>query len=111
MLFETSPRVFVFGSNEAGRHGKGSALFARRFRGAIYGQGVGLQGNSYGIPTKDARLRVLPLSKIRQYVEDFIEFAKANPQMEFEVTRIGCGLAGYRVSDIQPLFASSPSKG
>jgi hypothetical protein len=53
--------VFVFGSNLAGRHGKGAALWARQHRGAIYGQGVGRQGNAYAIPIKDGQLRVLPL--------------------------------------------------
>ena len=64
--------VFVFGSNLAGRHGKGAALHARQQHGAIYGQGVGLQGSSYAIPTKDSLLRTLPLSEINKYVYDFL---------------------------------------
>lgn len=101
--------IFVFGSNLAGRHGKGAALFAKQYHGAIYGQGVGLQGNSYGIPTKNARLQTLSLLDISYYVRDFMAFAEANPDMTFEVTKIGCGLAGYKEEDIAPLFEGAPS--
>lgn len=101
--------VFCFGSNLAGRHGKGAALFARQRRGAIYGQGEGLQGNAYGIPTKDHQIRTLPLSDIEVHVERFLEFAKAHPELKFEVTRIGCGLAGYRDDEIAPMFRDAPS--
>ncbi len=99
--------VFVFGSNEAGRHGKGAALYARQNHGAIYGQGVGLQGRSYGIPTKDRNIRTLPLDKIELYVDEFLEFAACNPQMTFNVTRVGCGLAGYTDAQIAPLFRAA----
>lgn len=101
--------VFVFGSNLAGRHGAGAAFFARKNHGAIYGQGIGLQGNSYGIPTKDHRIHTLPLVQIQPYVAQFIEFAKAYPEITFNVTRVGCGLAGYRDSDIAPMFKVAPS--
>src|SRR5580658_5817655 len=94
--------VFVFGSNLAGRHGKGAALYARQHHGAVYGQGIGLQGRSYAIPTKDVRLRTLPLDEIRRHVDDFNRFAAANPGMTFEVTPIACGLAGYHPTDIAP---------
>lgn len=100
--------TFVFGSNIAGRHGKGAALTAALNYGAIRGQGVGLQGRSYAIPTKDAALRTLPLPAIDQYIGEFIEFAKANPTMRFYVTPVGCGLAGYKQSDVFPLFAGMP---
>jgi hypothetical protein len=100
-------KVFVFGSNEAGRHGKGAALYARNHKGAVYGQGVGLQGASYAIPTKDANLRTLPLAAIRLYVDGFVLFARDNPGKTFEVTRIGCGLAGYRDDQIAPMFAGA----
>lgn len=102
-------RIFVFGSNLAGRHGKGAALHARQKYGAIYGQGEGLQGQSYAIPTKDERLRTLPLDRIRGHVRRFIYFAFANPGMEFEVTRIGCGLAGYKDEQIAPFFYAAPT--
>ena len=100
--------VFVFGSNLAGRHGKGAALFARCWRGAIYGQGIGLQGNSYAIPTKNERLRTLPLYAIKQHVDTFLEFARSRPDLTFQVTRIGCGLAGYTDAQIKPMFEDAP---
>jgi hypothetical protein len=100
--------IFTFGSNLAGRHGKGAALFAWKNHGAVYGQGVGPQGNAYAIPTKDASIRTLPLVKIKPYVEDFITYARANPTLKFQVTRIGCGLAGYKDSDIAPMFKGVP---
>ena len=91
---------FVFGSNEAGRHGKGAALFAKKNHGAIYGQGFGLQGNSFAIPTKDGQLNVLPLDKIGAYVKAFLDFARSNPDMLFQLTPIGTGLSGYDKEDI-----------
>lgn len=100
--------VFVFGSNLAGRHGKGAALWARQHRGAIYGRGVGPQGNAYAIPTKDRHLRVLPLSVIHGHVADFFGYARRRPDLCFEITPIGCGLAGYRPDQIAPMFAGSP---
>lgn len=96
--------IFVFGSNLAGRHGKGAALQAMKDFGAIYGQGEGLQGSSYGIPTKDDRVRTLPLYDIKFYVGRFIKFALQNPQYTFLVTKIGCGLAGYKEEQIKPMF-------
>jgi hypothetical protein len=101
-------RVFVFGSNLAGRHGKGAALFARQHHGAILGQGVGRQGNSYAIPTKSEALRTLPLSHIRGYVRDFLRYAADNPSLRFQLTPIGCGLAGYDFADIAPMFKAAP---
>jgi hypothetical protein len=100
--------VFVFGSNLAGRHGKGAALFALRNHGAIYGQGIGRQGNSYAIPTKDVQIKTLPLTEIEKYVDLFLQYAIENPDTIFEVTKIGCGLAGYKESDIKPMFKNAP---
>lgn len=100
--------VFVFGSNLAGRHGKGAALEARQRWGAIYGQGEGPQGDSYAIPTKDARLNVLPLEDIWDKVRWFIKHAEENGDNSFLVTAIGCGLAGYKPEQIAPLFAGAP---
>lgn len=102
------PVIFVFGSNLAGRHGAGAALHALKYKGAVSGVGVGLQGRSYAIPTKDERLRTLPLSRIKQYVDGFVLFAGAHPLMLFEVTRVGCGLAGYSDGDISPMFRQAP---
>ena len=101
--------IFVFGSNLAGRHGKGAALHARQKCGAIYGRGYGLQGTSFAIPTKDIYLRSLPLSDIQCFVEMFITFAINNPELTFELTPIGCGLAGFRPEDIAPFFKDAPT--
>lgn len=101
-------RVFVFGSNLAGRHGKGAALFARLHRRATYGQGEGRQGQSYAIPTKDERLNTLPLDRIKEGVDRFIQYATALHMVRFEVTPIGCGLAGYKPEQIAPMFRNAP---
>lgn len=108
MPVSTDP-VFVFGSNLAGRHGKGAALWARQHRGAVYGRGVGPQGNAYAIPTKDGRLQVLPLDVIRNHVDAFLVYARRKPELSFELTPIGCGLAGYRPEQIAPMFAEAPT--
>jgi len=96
--------VFVFGSNLAGRHGAGAAKWAKENRGAIYGRGVGLQGNSFAIPTKDGNLKTLPLDMIEAFVSKFITFAGLAQDMKFFVTPVGCGLAGYSPMQIAPLF-------
>ena len=101
--------VFVFGSNLAGRHGKGAALWARQHRGAIYGRGVGYQGNAYAIPTKDRDLQVLPLPEIQRHVSDFVRFAQQRSDLRFELTPIGCGLAGYQPAQIAPMFTGAPA--
>ena len=98
--------IFVFGSNYAGRHGKGAALTALRKFGAKNGQGTGLMGQSYGIATKDRNLNVLPLMSIKTQIAKFLLFALEHPELRFLVTPIGCGLAGYRPKDIAPLFYS-----
>jgi hypothetical protein len=87
--------VFVFGSNLAGIHGAGAAKYAVVHHGAIYGQGIGRQGDSYGIPTKDHNIQTLPLSEINKYIAQFVEYAVQNPGDTFHLTPIGCGLAGY----------------
>lgn len=99
--------IFVFGSNLSGRHGKGAAKQALSW-GARWGQASGLQGKTYGIPTKDASIRrTLSVSEIKPFVDRFIEFAKENPHLTFLVTEIGCGLAGYKPKDIAPLFKAA----
>lgn len=100
--------IFVFGSNLAGRHGKGAALTAKVTYGAQYGVGVGRTGNAYAIPTKDASLKTLPLKTIQTYVSQFIDYAKAHPELQFYVTRVGCGLAGYTDAQIAPMFKGAP---
>lgn len=91
--------VFVFGSNLAGHHGGGAARAALQKFGAIMGQGIGLLGQSYAIPTMQGGVET-----IKPYVDDFISFAKAHPELKFYVTRIGCGIAGFKDEDIAPLF-------
>lgn len=98
--------VFVFGSNYAGRHGKGAALLAARKFGACNGQGCGLMGQSYGIATKDQKLRVLNLHQIRVQIEAFLRVAAAHPELHFLVSAIGTGLAGYTAKQIAPLFGA-----
>jgi hypothetical protein len=96
--------VFVFGSNLAGRHGKGAALHARKHYGAVYGEGVGRTGNAYAIPTKNERLEVLPLITIGEFIDNFIEYAYATPEDTFLLTPIGTGLAGYDRTEIFKLI-------
>lgn len=91
--------IFVFGSNLKGIHGGGAALTAYKKFGAIWGEGVGLHGSSYGIPTMQGGIET-----IRPYVEEFIQYAEAHPNLTFLVTRIGCGIAGFTDDEISPLF-------
>ena len=94
--------VFVFGSNLAGAHGGGAARLAYIRFGAVYGQGVGLQGQSYAIPTMQGGV-----DTIRPYVDEFIEFAKNHQNNIFLVTRIGCGIAGFTDEEISALFKNA----
>ena len=94
--------VFVFGSNLEGMHGGGAARVARKKFGAVMGQGVGLQGKSYAIPTMQGGVET-----IAPYVDEFVEFAKSHPEMTFLVTRIGCGIAGFDDDEIAPLFVKA----
>ena len=91
--------IFVFGSNLAGAHGGGAARLAYNRFGAVWGQGVGLQGQSYAIPTMQGGVET-----IKPYVDEFIRFAMTRPDLKFYVTQIGCGIAGFRVGEIAPLF-------
>lgn len=91
--------VFVFGSNLGGFHGGGAARVAMNAFGAVWGQGVGLQGQSYAIPTMQGGVET-----IQPYVDEFIGFAASRPDLYFYVTRIGCGIAGFVDEDIAPLF-------
>ena len=92
-------QIFVFGSNLQGAHAGGAARIAVERFGAVWGQGVGLQGQSYAIPTMQG-----PVSSIKPYVDEFINFADSHPEYEFLVTRIGCGIAGFKDEQIAPLF-------
>jgi len=91
--------VFVFGSNLAGMHGGGAAWLAFQKFGAVLGCGVGLRGQSYAIPTMQGGVET-----IKPYVDEFIAYAKSRPDLFFYVTRIGCGIAGFRDREIAPLF-------
>ena len=95
--------VFVFGSNLAGAHGGGAAAAAHMFFGAVWGQGVGLQGQSYAIPTMQGGVET-----IKPYVDDFIKFALEHPEKRFLVTPIGCGIAGFTPEE---MYAAAKSKG
>lgn len=94
--------VFVFGSNLAGLHHGGAARMAYERFGAVFGQGVGLQGQSYAIPTMQGGV-----DTIKPYVDDFVTFAQNHPELTFYVTRIGCGIAGFSEGEIAPLFADA----
>lgn len=104
-----SENIFVFGSNLAGRHGKGSAREALLYHGAIRGRGVGRMGSSYAIPTKGRMMEVLPLPIISGHVERFLAYATENSHLRFDVVAIGCGNAGYTPEEIAPLFSSASS--
>ena len=100
-------KIFVFGSNLAGRHGAGAARSARDNHGAGYGVGVGPTGSAYALPTKDRQLDTLPLNQIELYIAQFLRYAELNPDDEFMLTPIGCGLAGYRRDQIKPLIENN----
>jgi hypothetical protein len=103
LITELKPNeIFVFCSNLQGMHGGGAAYIAYRKFGAVMGQGVGLQGQSYGIPTMQGGV-----DTIKPYVDEFIEFAKQHQEMTFLVTRIGCGIAGFTDEEIAPLFEAA----
>lgn len=94
--------IFVFGSNLKGMHGGGAARVALEKFGAVWGQGTGLQGNSYAIPTMHGGT-----DAIAPYVDEFIAFAREHKEMKFYVTRIGCGIAGFTVQEMAPLFKAA----
>lgn len=102
---------FVFGSNLAGRHGAGAALHAREVHRAVPGIGMGVQGDSVAIPTKDGRLRSLSLWDVLRYVEEFCRMTQevqvSQPETWFFVTAIGTGLAGNPHQDIAPMFKTA----
>jgi len=102
--------IFVFGSNLAGIHGSGAAKFAREKRQFPLNLGVGPSGSCYAIPTKDWDIETLPIHVIQLYVNQFINYASLmeGADVQFQVTRIGCGLAGYRDGDIAPMFMKAP---
>lgn len=90
--------IFVFGSNVSGHHDGGTAAYAMGNFGAVWGQGEGLQGQSYAIPTMEG------FANLSKAVKRFTSFAAEHPELRFLVTRIGCGIAGYSASQVAPLF-------
>lgn len=105
-------KIFVFGSNLKGIHGAGAALHARQQHGAQTGVGDGPTGSAYAIPTKRTpthQKRQLPLNFIKHKVFDLLQHAKDNPQNTYQVTCIGCGLAGYKHEEIGPMFEGAPA--
>jgi len=109
-IIELGPNdIFVFGSNLAGRHGRGAALLARQKFQAQPGTGCGLTGRCYAIPIKDGQMRVLSLRQIGVHVHNFLRVARFMQETRFLVTKIGCGVAGHTPADIAPLFEFAPS--
>jgi hypothetical protein len=118
---DTSKMVFVFGSNVGGIHGSGAALYAVKEKGAEFGRGYGHVGNSFAIPTKGIK-RVwefcntyrnyvgdtLSLTTIQTFVDPFITYAGQRPDLDFQITCIGCGLAGLKHEEIAPMFRDAP---
>ena len=108
-LIDTKDMAFVFGSNTEGRHGAGAAKAALLHHGAIYGQGEGPMGDCYGLPTVGKKLSKMNLAQIRIHVMRFLEFTKKNPKIDFQVTQVGCGLAGHPTKEIAIMFKGAPS--
>lgn len=101
--------IFVFGSNLSGIHGAGAAKAALDEWGADFYNGLGFQGKSYAIPTKDERIETLPLDIVKVFVRAFLAYAVQHPDTRFLVTRIGCGLAGFKDNEVAPLFRAAPT--
>ena len=104
----TVSKVFVFGSNSAGIHGGGAAAYACKSLDAEWGVGEGLTGQCYALPTKDKHIQSRSLKDVQESVDRFISYATDHPELNFQVTRIGCGLAGFNDSDIAPMFVDAP---
>lgn len=105
---DTSKMIFVFGSNRSGIHGAGAARYAAVHRGAEYGVGEGPTGACYALPTKGYKITHISLDDVSVHVQKFLSYAKANPNLEFQVTQVGCGLGGFTKEEIAPLFEYAP---
>lgn len=103
-----STPVFVFGSNLFGIHGSGAALHAYKEKGAMWGKGEGHFGDSYALPTKVSPRVFMPLERVAYHVNNFKRYARSRPELTFQVTAVGTGLAGHKIKDIGPLFADAP---
>lgn len=104
-----APMVFVFGSNEVGKHGGGAARTALDDFGAVYGQGFGPQGNSFAVPTVSVPRVKITEASLRFYVEAFLLYATHHPELTFQVTQLGCGLAGWSADEVAPMFVDAPA--
>lgn len=100
--------IFVFGSNLAGIHGAGAARYAAQHLGAEMGIGRGRTGQCYALPTKGSRIQCMPIDFIEQSIDSFLNHAAAHAEDEFKVTRVACGLGGYKDKDIAPFFVDAP---
>lgn len=110
MAINTSNMIFVFGSNLGGIHGAGAARHAKMYLGAAMGVGIGRTGACYAIPTKSVDIKhTLPIDTIKIFVDEFIDYACNNLDLKFQITCIGCGLAGLKDEDVAPLFATAPA--
>lgn len=96
--------IFVFGSNLSGYHGAGAARYARLHKGAVMGVGEGMTGHSYALPTKGLNISYMPLDEVAIHVSKFLEYAAKHPGDQFQVTCVGCGLAGFTHGQIAPMF-------
>lgn len=99
--------IFVFGSNKAGIHGAGAAKHAFNFLAAEWGVGEGMTGGCYALPTKGFEIEDLPLEELQRPIADFCSYAREHPHLSFELTPVGCGLAGHKKSDIWGLFKAN----
>ena len=104
----TDHMVFVFGSNLSGIHGAGAAKYAAQHKGAEAGVGKGITGKSYALPTKGKNVTLMTAAEINNHVDDFLQHAHDNPDLEYQVTQVGCGLGGFTRDDIAPMFEYAP---
>ena len=102
-------QIFVFGSNMKGRHAGGAARHAVESFGAVEGQGIGMQGQSYAVPTIDEYMIPLPIWAIQKYLKKLRKYAIENPDKEFLLTPVGTGIAGHSLSDIKKTLPKFPA--
>jgi len=107
--FDFGSSIFVFGSNLSGIHGAGAAAYAVNYKGAIWGKGEGHWGQSYALPTKGYNITDMDLKTVAHHVEKFLIYAEERPSLLFQVTAVGCGLAGFRHVQVAPMFRDAPS--
>ena len=98
-------QIFVFGSHASGHHAGGAARQAVRQFGAIVGQGEGVQGQSYALPTMHG------VDAFRRAIATFVAVAAAHPEFEFLLTKVGCGIAGYPEEQVIAMFREALPNG